>query len=190
MRSEYEYNTEDFESREANDAKVYVKFYVRPVLNEVKSDEEGRPIYEDRDYVEIRTPGNTTNVIQRPVSDLDRQRFRRQYESFKAGDKEQVVGTPLVEVNWMTRAQVEELAYIRVRTLEQLAEVGDDVCTRIPGLFKLKQRAGVMVEKAKTEAPILQMQTENENLRNEMDTLRKTVEAQAGEIASLKSAKK
>lgn len=180
-----EFDVNDFNSREAADKSVYVKFYVRPKENEAKSNEAGRPIYDDTEYVEIRTPGNATNVVNRPVTDMDRRRFAQQYAAFKAGETEQTVGTPLAEAPWITRSQVEELAYLRIRTLEQLANVGDDVCTRIPGLFKLKQRAQAMAEAAAKQAPFTQMQAENEELRNNLESLKKTVAEQAAQIQNL-----
>lgn len=188
MRETYEANPADFDdqSRES-DNKTYVKFYIRPLLDEAKSNEEGRPIYNDTEYVEIRTPGNETNIIRRPVSDLDRRRFRQQYMRFKEGESEQTTGTPLAEVPWITRSQVEELSYLRINTIEVLAEVNDDVCTRIPGLFKLKQRAQVYVQQAKEAAPNLKLQAKNEELENRLESMEKTVKEQAELIASFKA---
>jgi hypothetical protein len=181
-----EFDVNDFASREAGDKSVYVKFYIRPKENEVKSAEEGRPIYEDKEYVEIRTPGNQTNIVQRPVTDMDKRRFAAAYREFKSGNEEQIIGTPLVEAPWITRSQVEELSYLRIRTVEQLANVGDDVCTRIPGLFKLKQRAGQMAERAEKQAPFIKMQEENDELRNRLEAMERTVQEQAALIADLR----
>jgi|RhiMethySRZTD1v2_1073278.scaffolds.fasta_scaffold09469_13 hypothetical protein len=185
-----DFDVNDFNSREAGDKSVYVKFYIKPVLNETKTDEEGRPIYDDKEYIEIRTPGNTTNIVVRPVSDMDRKRFRLAYQEFKSGETEQTGGgTPLIEAPWITRSQVEELSYLRIRTLEQLAAVGDDVCTRIPGLYKLKERAKMMAERAEKAAPFMKIQAENDEMRNRLETLEKTIADQAGLIASLKKGK-
>ena len=180
-----DFDVSDFADRNAGDKSVYVKFYTRPKENEAKSTEAGRPIYDDVDYVEIRTPGNSTNVVQRPVTDMDKKRFPQQYAMFKAGDAEQISGTPLAEAPWITRSQVEELAYLRIRTMEQLANVGDDVCTRVPGMFKLKQRAQQMLAKSEQEAPFIKMQEENTELRNSVESLRQTVEEQARQIQAL-----
>jgi len=184
-----DFDVSDFNSREAADKSVYVKFYIRPKENEAKSAEEGRPIYEDKEYVEIRTPGNTTNIVQRPVTDMDKKRFAAAYREFKAGDTEQVIGTPLVEAPWITRSQVEELSYLRIRTVEQLANVGDDVCTRIPGLFKLKQRAQQMEVNAEKQAPFIKLQKEREEMQAQIDSLKETVEAQAAIIKQWQAAK-
>jgi len=184
-----DFDVSDFNSREAADKSVYVKFYIRPKENEAKSAEEGRPIYEDKEYVEIRTPGNTTNIVQRPVTDMDKKRFAAAYREFKAGDTEQVIGTPLVEAPWITRSQVEELSYLRIRTVEQLANVGDDVCTRIPGLFKLKQRAQHMEVNAEKQAPFIKLQKEREDMQAQIDSLKETVEAQAAIIKQWQASK-
>lgn len=186
MPQQADFDHNDFETRTAGDKSVYVKFYIRPVQDEDASNEAGRPIYKDREYVEIRSPGNQTNIIQRPVSAMDRQRFKAAYNLFKAGEEDQVIGTPLVEVPWITRSQVEELVHIRVRTLEHLAEVGDDVCTRMPGLTTLKQRAKLAVEASEKAAPFIAMQAENEELRNRLAALEQTITEQSEIIKTLK----
>lgn len=187
MREVADFDASDFERRDAGDKSVYVKFYMRPVQNEAKSAQEGRPIYEEKEYLEIRTPGDQNNVIQRPVSDLDRQRFRPSYNLFKQGNEEQIVGTPLTEVPWITRSQVEELVHLRIRTLEHLADVNDGLSSKIPGLYGLKEKAKKALGLAKNQAPITELHRRNEELQNDLDTLRRTVEEQSEVIRSLKA---
>lgn len=187
MRDQVEFDVNDFTESAEQDRKTYVKFYIRPLHDEEKSAEEGRPIYNDCEYIEIRTPGNETNIIRTPVNDIHKRRFARQYASFKAGEDEQTTGTPLSEVPWITRSQVEELSYLRIMTIELLADVNDDVCTRIPGLFKLKQRAQVYVQQAKESAPNMKLLKENEDLRNRLETLEKASAEQALVISNMKA---
>ena len=187
--NQYEENPADFESREAADRSVYVKFYITPVHDEAASAAEGRPMYRDREYVEIRTPGQQNNVIQRPVTDMDRQRFRQAYRKFKEGEEEQVIGTPLSEVPWITRSQVEELAHIRVRTLEHLAALDDSVCSRFAGLYGLKQKAQKAMEKAISDAPISALQAQIDELKNLAETQAQTIKDQSEIIASMKAKK-
>lgn len=180
-----DFNVEDFEHRNAGDKSVYVKFYVRPVADEAASTEAGRPIYKDREYIEIRTPGNQNNIVQRPVSEMDRQRFQGAYRAFKAGDTEQMVGTPLSEVPWVTRSQVEELAHMRIRTLEHLSTVSDEVCGRYAGMYKMKQRAAAAIVEADKSAPFIQMQAENELLSNRLAVMEQTISEQSAIIKNL-----
>lgn len=187
MREAYDADPRDFESREAADNSVYVKFYTKPVQDEDESNKAGRPIYKEKEYVEIRTPGQQNNVIQRPVTDMDRQRFRRAYMLFKEGMEEQLVGTPLTEVPWMTRSQVEELHHLRIRTVEHLANLSDDVCSKYAGLYKLKQKAQQMVEEGKKNAPFAQLQAQHEQAMAQLEEMRRTVEEQSNLIKLLQA---
>lgn len=179
----------DFESREAGDKNVFVKFYTRPVRDDGESDKQGRAVFVEKEYVEIRTPGNATNVVQRPVTDMDKQRFRKQYRAFKEDKEQMPVGTPLREVPWITTSQVEELNYLRILTLEMLAEVNDDVCSRMPGLYKLKQRAQRVVQEASGAAPLLAMQAQLEEMQAKLQAQEQTIAEQSALIAQLNSKK-
>lgn len=187
-RESADFDVSDFESRTSADKNVYVKFYLHPVRDDSKSDEAGRPIFIEKEYVEIRTPGDQNNVIRRPVSDMDRERFRGAYRLFKEGHEEQITGTPLSEVSWVSRSQVEELAYLRVRTLEQLSELNDSVCSRHAGMYSLKQRAQKAVESAKSAAPMLELQKQLETLTNKLEAQDKTIADQADLIKKLSQA--
>lgn len=184
-----DFNVEDFEARDAADKNTHARFFLHPMLNQEKSDAAGRPIYEDTEYVEIYTPGNQTNVPRRPARQMDRDRFHRQYRLFKQGDEVQQVGTPLSVVPWLTRSQVEELKFFRITSVEALAEVNDDVCTRMPGLFKLKQRAQDMVAKAEKSAPFIAMQQKNEELESRLATMEQALAEQTQLIKDLKAKK-
>jgi hypothetical protein len=179
--AEFDGDYKDFEDRYAGDKSVHARFYIRPVHNEAKSAAAGRPIFDDKEFVEIRASGNSTNIVDRPVGDLDRRRFARQYTLFKAGDNEQIVGTRLTEVPWITRSQCEELAYLKVLTVEQLANVNDQLCTTMVGVYELKRRAAAYLEQAVGSAPITALQAENANLKNELETMKEAIREQ-GEL--------
>lgn len=167
MRDQFDGDVQDFENVDSTKG-VYARFYWHPKRNDEKSAEAGRPVFEDREYVEIIAAGNANNIIRRPVTDMDRRRFRASYEKFKQGDNEQLLGTPLAEVTWISRSQVEELAYRKIRTVEQLAEVSDSVCTSLPGLYDLKRKAQAFVQKADAAAPITELQRQNEALQSQL----------------------
>lgn len=186
MREAVDYDVSDFDDRFAADKSVYAKFYTHPVKNERASAEAGRAKFDEVEYVEIRAAGNANNIIQRPASDQDRQRFHRQYELFRAGQAEQTVGTPLTEIPWITKSQVEELAYVRICTLEALATVNDDVCQKMAGLRDLKNKAVTFMEAADKAAPLTALQAENDRLRKEMQEM----QLQMKELLASKSDKK
>lgn len=175
MRAEAEYDVEDFENRERNKG-VYCKFYTAPKLDEKRTSIEGRPMYQEREYIEILAVGNENNIVRRPVTDIDRRRFAPQYKLFKEGLEHQDVGTPLAEIPWLSRSQTEELAYLRIRTIESLSEVSDAVCSKYPGMYELKRKAVAWCKRAEDAAPFTQLHQENEELRNELASMKAMIE--------------
>jgi hypothetical protein len=81
---------------------------------------------------------------------------------------EQLVGTPLAEIPWLTRSQVEDLMYQKIRTVEQLAEISDQVCTGAPGLYELKRKAKAYVDKARDGSEFTALYAELDALRAEL----------------------
>src|SRR6056297_3549487 len=125
----------------AGDEQLLVRFYMHPKQNQTKSKEMGRPIFEDREYIEIIQPGNKDNIIRRPASQLDLQRFPEHYKKWKARqtDEVHVEGTLLSEWPGATKSQVSELQYLNVLTVEQLAGLADNHAQGMMGVNLLKQ---------------------------------------------------
>lgn len=143
-----------FSRQNAGDDSLFVVFYMGILRNDAKSTAEGRPIFDDVEFARIMAPGDRNNVIDRPATAEDRRRFSKQYALFKEGKKEddQISGTRLTDWPMLSRAQCEEFRYLGLRTVEQLAEVRDDILTRVPGMHNLKQVAKVWLGKAKNTA--------------------------------------
>lgn len=157
--------------RFAADRGVHARFYLKPVIDKAASAAAGRTIHKEVEYVEILAAGNPNNIVQRRATSEDRNRFRDQYAMFREGNSEQLTGTHLAEVAWLTRSQIEELSYLRIRSLEQLANVSDEVCGRHVGLYELKKKANAVLEASASEAPLHQLQAENEKLLKQVEEL-------------------
>lgn len=123
------------------DEKLFVQFLLHPHPDPVESEKQNRPVFKDTEYVRIIVPGDKTSIVFRPVWDRDKQRFPRHYQMFKNGINEQVVGTPLNIVPWLTKAQVEEMKYFNIRTVEQLANMPDSGAGSVPAFHTLKRKA-------------------------------------------------
>lgn len=103
------------------DAGMVVMFYNHPVHNPVESAKEGRPIYQDKIYVKIHPPGERLNIIERPATGEDRQRFPRQWHQFSQQKSQVPSGTP---VDLLYPEQPSIPAMLRagaIHTVEQLA---------------------------------------------------------------------
>lgn len=148
--------------RHRGDENLYVKFFSHPQQDKEKTLSEGRPIFVDTEYVQIMVPGDKGNVVMRPVRPDDKHRFPKQYLAFSTDQEEILEGTPLDKWNFLSSAQVEELKYFNIRTVEQLATVSDGNSQKFMGIQILRQRAVEYVNATATDAPIAQLQEELE----------------------------
>lgn len=171
-----DFDVEDFEDRHRSDPKAFVRFFIHPTEIGIV---DGLMKYKDVEMCEIIVPGNQTNRPVKKVNDIIKRRFGQQYRKWKeSGHSEAMLeGTVLTEITWLTRSQVAELAYVHVRTLEQLAVLGDDVCARMPGLYDLKKKAAAFIKKAKNAAPILDLQKQLDEERNKNEVLVQNITA-------------
>lgn len=192
MLGEADYGTTQMAFRDGRtseqDAKLIVNFEMRPHLDKKRSSEEGRPIFTPKEYVTIIVPGDKNNVVCRPVWEKDKQRFPRQYQAFLNNHEQNVVGTPLEQVPWITREQVEELKFFHVRTLENLADMPDSNAQRFMGINKLRQRARDHIAAAKEAAPIAMLQEELRKRDATLNEMKALLEKQSAKIAALEDA--
>ncbi len=172
---EFDHNV--FTRPDAGDDQLFAIFYMGVLKNEAKSLEAGRHIFEDVECVRVHIPGDKNSVIDRPVEANDRRRFAKQYAAFKEGKKEeeQITGTRLKEWPFMSRAQCEELSFLGIKTVEQLADVRDDVCSRVPGLTSLKRNAATWLGKSKSAAEAAKITKQLEDQASEIQVLKQAL---------------
>jgi hypothetical protein len=158
---------------QAGDENLLVRFFLHPKQDHDKSEEEGRPVFKDAEYLEIITPGNKDNIISRPASEIDRKRFPRHYAAFKArGDKIVMDGTPLAEWPGITRSLVEELKFSHIHTVEQLLAVSDADAQKFQGLNAIKDKARKFLDTAKGHsAEVDALKAQNADLLARLEAL-------------------
>jgi hypothetical protein len=130
------------------DDKLHVHFFMRPQIDVELSTKENRPIFKNIPHVTIMIPGDKNNIPTSIVMDIHKKRFPEHWRQFLAGQAEQLVGTPLHVAPFMTETMVQELAYFKIRTVEQLAGMPDGNMTFM-GAHQLKQQAIAYLEKSK-----------------------------------------
>ena len=77
--------------------RAQVRFYSKSCYRKFKSEQEGRPIYEPVDYVEIGTLGDDKQIVDQAVKPGDMTRFPREWEAYQRGQNMETDGTPLTE---------------------------------------------------------------------------------------------
>jgi hypothetical protein len=173
------------EARWAGDKRLFVQFYRRAVMNQFKSSQEGRPIFDEKDYVRIIIPGDKNLVVDSEATAEYRMRFAAQYDRYKKNQEQAQSGTPLEVWPQMTVGMVAELKAMNVSTVEQLADLPDQLAQRIMGSHMWRQKAQAFLEAAKGEAANSKLAMELEKrdaqiatLQNQLDQILKAQSAE------------
>ena len=156
-------------------------FYMRAVPNPARSEECGRPVFDEVAYVRVLVPGDRNSVVDRRVSEADRERWPGRWAAFQAR-RERPAGTPIEHWPYLTVARVAELKALEVLTVERIAGADDALLERIG------EGAGELAERARQ---FLQPQPETETaLRAEIARLKREIGRIEAENASLRGAGK
>ena len=179
------------QARHALDKRLYVNFYVRAVMNHFKSAEQGRPIYDEKEYCRIIIPGDKNSVFDQPATAEHRLRFEPQYARFQKGQEQAVSGTPLEVWPQMTVGQVAELKAMHVTTVEQLAEMSDETAQKFMGNHKLRAKAQAFLAAAAGDSQNTKMALELEKRDSEIAAMKMQMEQlmKAMSAANAKDAK-
>jgi hypothetical protein len=168
-----------------------VIFYVKPKQNMAKSEEAGRPIFDEIEMVDIRTadkhfnphfPAHETTVTWDALRQEDdrrtwAERYPAEYKAFKMGHSGSVSGTPLAEWPILSRAKVSELTAIGIVTVEQIAEMSDRHRSVLgAGARQLINQAQAYIEQARADAPNMAAAAQNAELLDEMARLKRELE--------------
>jgi hypothetical protein len=190
------------QGRPGTDEVIVAQFKHLAVPDENATLKEGRPVFKDLEVVEIRTPGGKDVKIfpalarshwdanpftgeMTPVTYAER--FKQQYQQFKAHAAQTKSGTPLDYASFLTEARRAELRAQNVYTVEQLAAIdGQELKNLGGGGRDLKNAAVEYLAEAKAGASNKQLEAELEALRAKNTLL----EEDAKRRAELDAAKK
>lgn len=187
MSEEIDYDHHIFDARQQEaDKNLAVRFYTQPMKNEARTLEEGRAIFEDTEFIEIRVRGDRNNIVIRPCREDDKQRFRGAYQAWvkhqATGEHD---GTPLSEWPAVGPSMVEELRYLGFYTVEQLATASDTHVAKVPGLQTFKQKAQLFIEFAKGIAPIDKLQSKLDETNSQLQMAQQTAADMTAKFAEL-----
>jgi hypothetical protein len=177
----------------ADDEKLLVKFFIDATQDPAASKKEGRPIYKEVEWIDIRVPGDKDNIVVRPARQKDRERFPRHYAAFKQRQedgKQELVGTPLSLWPGVTPSQLKEFEFFNIRTVEQLSNAPDNLGQKFMGFNKLKQAAAAYIEATKSAAPVVNLQEQLDVLTKKFDELLEDYKDLEDENVELRKARK
>lgn len=174
------------------DDKLTVQFYRDLWQNHGRTLEEGRPIFEERDFIKIAVPGNNTLLIDTLAEEHHFVRFAGHYKRYKEAMSNEAVinGTPLAQWPLITRNCAEKLRYLKFETVEQIAGADDFQLNAIgmsAGMspYEFKKLAQAYLDSSKKTADSAKRTAEIELLRADNDDLRSNGIAQDERIREL-----
>lgn len=168
-----EYNHNDFANTAEADKSLLVRFFKKNVENKLESEAQGRPVFKEKVYIEIRVAGKRDPQACRPVTHADKQRFPQHWEAYEKRTEPPTEGMPLMEWALVSRSQAEELAFLNIKTVEQLASVTDTNLQSFRGGYALRERAQKWLEKTSLESE----DTEKQEMRDRIAELESKIEA-------------
>jgi hypothetical protein len=172
-----DFNHNDFKDTSDADKALLVKFFYKNVENKLESTAAGRPIFKEKTYIEIRLPGQRGVQACRPVTHADKMRFPKHFEAFEARMEPPTEGTPLTEWPQISRTQAEELSFLHIKTVEQLATVKDVNIQKFMGGYTLREKAVKWLDLNEKEVD----NREKADMQTDIDELKAKLAALLGE---------
>jgi hypothetical protein len=181
--------------------KQIVVFSVEGVLNQEKTEKEGRPIHDDTEMIKIFIPGDKDNIIHTSVNELHKRKYAQEYAKWKQSqpstDEQMNAGTLLENLPGISPAQVMDLKHFNIRTVEHLANASDSNVQKVGHITQLRQRAQDYLAAAAGMAPTVELRaaikekdTQIESLQRQIkelgDKYETMVKAQRGEAPRAK----
>ena len=163
-----EFNHNDFGDTSEADKSLMVKFFYKEVQNKMESQKQGRPVFKEKLYIEIRIAGQRDVQACRPATHADKQRFPRHLDAFERRVEAPTEGMPLSEWPKITRSQAEELSFNNVKTVEQLASMKDSNLSKMMNGYSLRDAAVKWLELNSAET----VDREKEEMRSEIAELK------------------
>ena len=152
------------------------RFYKRWKQNNFQSEKQGKPVGEEVDYIEIRTPKDKLNVFKRLATAQDKSDYPDAWELYQRGPEQAAEGTPLREWPVMTETTISMLNSHDIHTIEALVDLSDAGLHQMgQGALQLQHGAKLFLEEALTKA--VDTSAENVVLRGQVDELRQENEA-------------
>lgn len=155
------------------DQGLLVEFYIKPILQQALTEEQGHPIFEDRIFTRIVAPGNTkttwdhqtkgiTYLYQQddgepagyevdenqPIENCEPLRFPNAWERFTKKGQKIKEGWAIETWGAITRSLAETLKSMNIHTVEALAGLSDANVTNIMGGLKYRNLAKAALDEA------------------------------------------
>jgi hypothetical protein len=171
------------------DSMMRVVFYKRPILNEQKSAEIGRPWHDDVVYVKIKQQPGERDEVDRPAQDRDKMRWPAQWYAYAAGEDQVAEGTPLAMLFPRHPAAIATLQSLGFYTAEQLVNASATASAAIGILGQdYVDFARKYLSDPTSGAAFHQVELENEQVKRDNDRMAKKIEELTAQVQQISAA--
>lgn len=109
-----------------HDHELSVKFYLRPTVNEFKTEKENFKVIDYIEHVKIQRFGDRTTVYDQPANDSHRKRFPQHYHAFR-NDSAKEIGIPLSAWDYqLSETDILTFKLLGIEYVHQIAQMGAD----------------------------------------------------------------
>jgi hypothetical protein len=171
------------------DARLAVTFYKKSVKQEDASNEAGRPIFKEFDFVRICVPGDNLTEIDTYAQESHKVRFPRQWSHYQnqVAGSEQIIGTPIEQWPLVSRSQADELRGIKFYTVESVANCSDQQLQRIGMIagmspHNFREKAKAFLNLATESAEVSQREQELQALKEENAKIKAETDAKLSKM--------
>lgn len=153
-----------------SDEQLLVMFKKYPRLSPYKSKNQGTPIYDDEEVIQVLQPGERDAAIVK-VEPWHIARFPKQYEAYKKGQEYIVSGTPLDLLFPGEPSTVLGLKAAHIHTVQQLAALSDSSLQNIPFGRSLQDKAKAYLSQADSGKTFHTMQKQIDDLTAKLEQM-------------------
>ena len=153
-----------------------VEFFTDAVPNEERSEKEGHPCFDDKEFIKKMIPGDSTCNWIGQVTEQDKRNHPKEYAAFKAGLAAPLEGTPLTTIPFISKGQCLEMAARGIKTAEQLRDMSDGQGQNVMGFFGLRRKVAAYLEAAEKTAPAMKLQADLQKRDDEIEVLKQMIE--------------
>jgi hypothetical protein len=164
--------------RRKGDENLFVEFYMGSVEDKLASERAGHPVHVEKPFVRIHIPGDAHNIVDTQAKPYYQQRFADEWRKFQDNQGQAIEGWLLKTWPIVNAAQVKNLEFLNIHTVEQLAGLTDSQCQKVGmGSEELRMKARAAVEAAKDGAVVAAQAAENKRLSDELEALKSQIAA-------------
>lgn len=166
-------------------------FHYKVVVDDEVTEKTGRRSYKEVPYVKVISPGNDKEIPDFRVTKSHKDRWPVQWRAFTEKREAPLDGIPLDKWSGITPVEIKMLEDEGIRTVESFVKVPDSNLQNIGGAFLgLKSRAEAFLSSLEGEAGYQKMKKENDELKDQVDTLKGQIVGLEKRIDELLTVKK